>query len=190
MNGSGRACTVANVSDSPKQDGQATSALKSGQWRMPIYEPGNDAVWDGLGDEWQAVDGIHEGVRVYVLWVREHPGARPTVAGLCLHGERVTREILRSIPVARLENLRGSLDGPQRTRTPADMPPLERHRDDDPEEFSERVAEYYIAFAAQSSKPTKDMAEHSQVPLPTLRGWIREARLRGKLPPGRRGKAG
>lgn len=166
------------------------SVLKAGGWVFPDYRQGADELWDRLGEDWQAVDGVHEGMRTYVLWVREQPDARPTIGGLCFSGGRVTRELLRSTPIARLENLRISMDKRADNRLPHGWPPLERRKGDDPERFSERVASYYQAFAAISPSPTKDMSEHSQVPMPTMRGWIREARLRGKLPPGSRGKAG
>jgi hypothetical protein len=45
-------------------------------------------------------------------------------------------------------------------------------------------------FSQITHHPAKAMAEHSHVPVSTVRGWIREARLRGKLPPGTRGRAG
>ncbi|MWA02183.1 hypothetical protein F8568_017735 [Actinomadura sp. LD22] len=161
----------------------------SGNWKMPKYEPGADELWDRLGEDWQAVDGIHPGARVYVRW-RTEAGARPVVTGFCAAGD-ITTDVLRAVPVSRLENLRVLLDQARsKDDFLAELVPLTRHKGEAPEEFSNRVAYYYRIFAASSSSPTKDLAEHSGVPLPTVRGWIREARLRGLLPPGTRGKAG
>jgi len=162
-----------------------------GEWFLPDYRPGEDEMWDRLGNDWLAIDNIHDGVRVYVRW--EEEGGRSRVTGLTLAGGPITTDALRSISVSRLENLPAALRDFRLTapeRFAADMIPLAREPGEDPESFSERVAFYYRVFAATSSKPTKALAEHAGVPMATMRGWIREARLRGKLPPGTRGKAG
>lgn len=165
----------------------------SGNWRMPNHKPGEDPTWDALGDDWQAVDGVHPDARMYVRWHVDQGDEpqRPKVTGFCVVGEEITTEIIRSVPVSRLENLKTLMD----EAMPADqffseLVPLERHKGETPKEFSNRVAWYYKIFAAYSSKPTKDLAEHAGVPLPTMRSWIREARLRGALPQGTPGKSG
>lgn len=157
---------------------------------MPKYERGKDDLWDSLGEDWQAVDGIHTDLRVYVRFDGESEG-RPKISGLCLGGGQITTDVLRAVPISRLENLPALLDDAQsRGQFLSELVPLVRRKGDDPEEFSSRVAMYYRIFAATSSKPAKEIADHSNVPVATVRGWIREARLRGKLPPGTRGKAG
>lgn len=156
---------------------------------MPKFKAGADELWDRLGKDWQAVDGMHPDARIYVRW-RTTEGARPEVTGFCAAGE-ISTDVLRAVPVSRLENLRTLLDQAKtKDEFLAELTPLARRRGEDPEEFSGRVAYYYRIFAASSSSPTKDLAEHAGAPLATVRGWIREARLRGKLPPGTRGKAG
>ncbi|MFA1549767.1 hypothetical protein [Actinomadura chokoriensis] len=159
---------------------------QSGSWRVPAYRPGDDEMWDKLGSGWSAIDGVRDGIRLYVQWDDE----RPAVTGLCLTGA-VTAEALRSIPMGRLENLPAAL---QQAKTSdeffAELVPLRRVKGEEPDEFADRVALYYRMFAATTDKPTKAIAEHADVPLGTVRSWIREARLRGKLPPGTRGKAG
>lgn len=188
LSGCQRRGTVAPVTRTEQtQDDEASTG-----WELPKYQKGDDAQWDLLGSNWQAVDGVYPGVRVYVVWQFDDDlQTRPAIAGLCIRsieGGQVTRDALRAISVTRLENLAKNLDG--FTGVVRDLPPLVREKDQDPEAFADRVAFYYRIFASNSSKPTRDLADHSGVPLPTMRGWIREARLRGKLPPGTRGKAG
>lgn len=157
---------------------------------MPVFGQGKDDLWDRLGAEWQAVDGVHPDARLYVRW-HEEEGERPKVTGFCVSGDHITTDVIRSVPVSRLENLRALLkDAKPKEDFLAELVPLARRHGERPEEFSKRVAWYYKIFATTSSSPTKDLAEHADVPLATMRGWIREARLRGELPPGTRGKAG
>lgn len=73
---------------------------------------------------------------------------------------------------------------------PISRPRLTRPDGADPDAFYERVADAYREYAPQTSKPGTKIAEEAGVPLGTVHGWIREARRRGKLPPGRKGKAG
>lgn len=174
-------CTLTDVSD--------TERTETG-WTLPAHEPGRDDLWDRLGAEWQAIDGLSESSRVYVRW--EWNDGRAQVAGICVTGAPIRASTLRSIPVGRLENIpKAAVEG---LGTPdkflSGLAPLSRDKSDDPEDFAERVAWYYRVFAGLSSKPAKAIADHSGVPVTTVRGWIREARLRGKLPPGTKGKAG
>jgi hypothetical protein len=58
-----------------------------------------------------------------------------------------------------------------------------------PNSFYERVADAYGAAAAYSDRPAVDIAEKSGVPVERVHGWIKGARKRGLLAPGRkRGK--
>lgn len=157
---------------------------------LPLYEAGRDDLWDRLGvEDWSAIDGVHPDARIYVRW-REVEGERSQVTGLCIAGEKITAEVLRSIPISRLELLSPTLIAEIERGALSEPEPLARREGEPPDDFSKRVARQYRRFAAASSKPTKDLAEHAGVPLPTMRSWIREARLRGYLPPGTRGKAG
>ncbi|MFD8559116.1 hypothetical protein ACFV1N_17685 [Streptosporangium canum] len=161
----------------------------SENWRLPAYEPGSDEMWDRLGPDWRAIDGVRADVRVYVTWSDE--GGRSAVSGLCIKGTPVSADLLRSIPVSRLENLPAALGhATSQEDFLSELVPLVRRKGDDPEEFAARVAYYYRMFAATTDKPALALANHSGVPLGTARGWIREARLRGKLPPGVKGKPG
>ena len=60
----------------------------------------------------------------------------------------------------------------------------------DPDGFSARVAEAYREYAVQTRAPGVEIAAEAGVPVATARSWIREARRRGHLPEGRKGRAG
>ena len=72
----------------------------------------------------------------------------------------------------------------------AERPRLTRPDGTDPDGFAARVAAAYREYAPQNRNPAVKIAEEAGVPPGTARGWIREARRRGKLPEGRKGKAG
>ena len=59
-----------------------------------------------------------------------------------------------------------------------------------PEEFYREVARQYQAAVRVTSKPAALLAEPAGVPVTTVHRWVREARRRGFLPTGRKGKAG
>lgn len=172
------------------------------RWTLPKKKGSGDKVWAGLGDEWRAVDGVIEGHRVYVKWTYAEDG-RSHLSGLHLADVPITSDLLRAIQVGRLETL-GAKWGEAAAETlynaiATGLPPspdgglagpLRREKGEDPDVFADRVAQYYRVFASISPKPAKMIADSSGVPLATVHGWIREARLRGKLPPGKRGKAG
>lgn len=76
-----------------------------------------------------------------------------------------------------------------------DLPAVERPRltrpdGTDPDGFAARVAAAYREYAPQTRAPALKIAEEAGVPVATVRSWIREARRRGKLPQGHKGKAG
>lgn len=72
----------------------------------------------------------------------------------------------------------------------APRPPLTRPDRNDPDGHAEAVAASYAEHASAGRHPGLAIAEEAGVPVATARGWIREARRRGKLPKGRRGRAG
>jgi hypothetical protein len=75
-------------------------------------------------------------------------------------------------------------------RPAAERPRLTRPDGTDPDGFAARVAAAYREYATQTRAPAVEIAKEAGVPVGTVRGWIREARRRGKLPQGRKGKAG
>jgi hypothetical protein len=59
-----------------------------------------------------------------------------------------------------------------------------------PDSFYKRLAELYGYLSRVSSRPVADLAEANEVPKTTVHRWIKEARRRGLLGKGRRGKVG
>lgn len=133
-------------------------------------------------------------------WVQavESDSGRPVIGGLLLLAEdAITAEMLRKIPVATLENgVAVGLDSEAARaalqRELEALPPLERTEDMTPEAFSALLAEHFKAWAKAVPHPAAAMAAHANVKPPTMHTWIREARLRGLLPPAKRkkGRAG
>jgi hypothetical protein len=59
-----------------------------------------------------------------------------------------------------------------------------------PDHFYRDVAQAYLDLAQASPRPVADLAQAHDVPSTTAHRWVKEARRRGFLPPGRPGKAG
>ncbi|MEV8510763.1 hypothetical protein [Dactylosporangium sp. NPDC051484] len=59
-----------------------------------------------------------------------------------------------------------------------------------PDVFYRQVADVYLTFAQASPRPACDLADQHGVPVSTAHRWVKEARRRGFLPPGRPGKSG
>ncbi|WP_238012527.1 hypothetical protein KZZ52_58640 [Dactylosporangium sp. AC04546] len=59
-----------------------------------------------------------------------------------------------------------------------------------PDVFYREVADVYLTFAQASPRPACDLADQHGVPVSTAHRWVKEARRRGFLPPGRPGKSG
>jgi hypothetical protein len=59
-----------------------------------------------------------------------------------------------------------------------------------PDFFYLEIAQVYLEYAQDSHRPAVDLAKVHSVPVTTAHRWIKEARRRGFLPPGRPGKAG
>jgi hypothetical protein len=56
--------------------------------------------------------------------------------------------------------------------------------------FYKRVAVRYSQLAARSNRPAVEMANANGVPVTTVHRWVKEARRRGFLPPGQKGRRG
>lgn len=67
---------------------------------------------------------------------------------------------------------------------------LSRPTGRDSDSFYRDVASAYAELARATRAPAKVLAEEAEVPITTVHRWVREARRRGFLPPGRKGKAG
>ncbi|MGI5246000.1 hypothetical protein [Dactylosporangium sp. CA-139066] len=59
-----------------------------------------------------------------------------------------------------------------------------------PDVFYRQVADVYLTYAQASPRPACDLADERGVPVSTAHRWVKEARRRGFLPPGRPGKSG
>jgi hypothetical protein len=59
-----------------------------------------------------------------------------------------------------------------------------------PLSFYKQVAAVYTRLAAQSHRPVVELAEANAVPWSTAQRWVKEARRRGFLPPGQKGRRG
>jgi hypothetical protein len=141
------------------------------------------------GDEWRA---FHKGtifpnVGVGAGYTRDENG-RLVLSAVILIGDAVTTDIVRRVPVVELEN---SVNiGPTGVRDEIDkLPPLQRSPEMSPEDFSRLVARHYTTWARGVPHPVAAMAANAGVKPPTVHTWVREARLRGFLPPAKRGKA-
>jgi hypothetical protein len=120
------------------------------------------------------------------------------VDGLRIDGA-VSASLLRSIPVGRIEAAANAQLHPAGgAAKPGSRPPSAKiparfrtnpaggYHDD----FYGVVAKAYQGLAGTSARPVAELADANDVPVTTAQRWVREARRRGKLPPGRPGKAG
>jgi hypothetical protein len=124
---------------------------------------------------------------------------------------QLSAEVLRSIPVGRIEaaanaQLHASAPGPGAVLAawPGEVAALDADSLRVPDElriggepgrgypdmFYGAVAAAYRLLAAASPRPVADLAGANEVPVTTAQRWVKEARRRGHLAPGRPGKAG
>jgi hypothetical protein len=130
--------------------------------------------------------------------------------------ERLDSEQLRRLSLARIEaKLNQSKDlvlktideepGPKEPRGPAERSPMVRttttihvhgeglgppHPRPKPDSFYQQVARDYLDAASVSPRPAVNLAKGAGVPVSTVHGWVKEARRRGFLPPGQKGRRG
>lgn len=144
---------------------------------------------------------------------------RLVLAGLRIDGE-LSAELLRAIPVGRIEAaanaqltivndhvVLSATPGPRDGAMPRQPRPVDTgwemtdpvgatarpngtRRGGRPDSFYQGVAGRYQDLTQRSSRPAADLAEADNVPVTTAHRWIKEARRRGFLPPGRPGKTG
>jgi hypothetical protein len=146
------------------------------------------AALEELLGEIDAVAGVEvPGATGYAVFRRTSTGRR-VLSGLLIGSEAITADMLRRVPVARLEEL-VNWPGREALEEIEALPPLRRSSAPDPEEFSRLVAHHYLLWAQVVANPAAKMADRAGAKLPTVHGWIREARLRGLLPAAKRGKA-
>lgn len=153
--------------------------LLGGDW-IGFHRPGPD-------EPGSPVPGV-------ALWAQRRRSelGRWVLTGLLILGDAITAEQLRRVPVAGLENAANLSADSAYTKMREELdrlPPLRRAEGMTPEGFSRLVAEHYKVWARYVPHPAAAMAAEWQVKPSTMHTWIREARLRGLLPPAKRGKA-
>lgn len=118
-------------------------------------------------------------------------GVHNDLAGNAGYGQAVTYDPEADEPtLAELRDLAADAP-PELPKIPTDeRPKLTRPDGTDPDGFAARVAAAYREYVQTTRSPAVEIAREAGVPVGTVRGWIREARRRGKLPEGRKGKAG
>lgn len=162
-----------------------------------------DDDWHEWCDDVPSAAGGGPRVRVRV---GEGDDGRLHLVGLHVDGP-LSAEVLRSIPVGRIEaaanaqlhpSAASPFDGEWLGTGPWPAPdagvvPPGLWRDATggyPDEFYDTVAVVYRRLAASSHRPVAEMAGANDVPVTTAQRWVKEARRRGLLAPGRPGKAG
>lgn len=169
----------ANVSSSPKEPRDYLE-------RVPIGDAGMAVIYKGLehGERLQITSitlDLPEGVGTA-------PGEAPTF--------RKISALLSGLPDSTralgLEAQRQMQEIERRSRLSSANPDAERltpPRGRLTDEFLTRVAQSYSEHAKRTHKPNKNIADEIGVPVGTVRRWVVEARRRGLLPPGERGRA-
>lgn len=152
-----------------------------------------------LDDDWLAwVDHGRRSPRTSVR-VRVAEGGDGRLHVIDLHVEgAVSAEVLRSIPIGRIEaaanaQLHASApEAPPRRAARATIPARLRTNAvrGYPDAFYDAVAAAYRGLATSSPRPVADLADANDVPVTTAQRWVKEARRRSLLAPGRPGKAG
>jgi hypothetical protein len=162
-----------------------------------------------LGNPPYGAEGVH-------VRARRDESGRNVITALFIHGPEITAETLRGLSLPRIEAglnkpgvdpgdeddsdiTVGSLEeqGRKLARQQQDdrdagvvRGKLRRPDGSDPEAFYRLVASAYGAYSTQTNAPAVAIAEEANVPVTTVHRWVREARRRGFLPPGRKGRAG
>lgn len=152
------------------------------------------------------------------LHVRMRPDddGRLVVEDMYIHGGPVTAAHLRVISVPRIEaylnrdpwiggpgallddsettvadlRARAKEEPPAKPRKDLRRTPLTRPDGRNTDAFYLRVADAYNDHVQTNRAPAKGMAEEAGVPVTTVHRWVREARRRGFLAPGRKGIRG
>jgi hypothetical protein len=75
--------------------------------------------------------------------------------------------------------------GRRRARLQIPPPPQAK-----PDVFYKRVADIYRELVGWTNRPAVELAEANGVPVTTAHRWVKEARRRGFLPPGQKGRRG
>jgi hypothetical protein len=150
-----------------------------------------------LNDDWyEWVDESHHSVRVKL---GQADDGRLHVSAIQIEGNDlpISALTLRGVPVGRIEAHANAHLLPDQlpvepqpmdaTITPELFTLEDRSRPDD---FYAEVAAIYRNLVSHTKQPVVHIALANNVPKSTAHRWVKEARNRGHLPPGRPGKAG
>jgi hypothetical protein len=103
--------------------------------------------------------------------------------------EGVTGEAMRTLPMRQVE----ALINRRYARPDEPSPPIRlrvpKGTGKKPDDFYRQVAAAYEFLALTSRAPAAEIARKNRVPMTTAHRWVREARARGLLPPGQKGKS-
>lgn len=183
-------CTILNVAEHKEEKSRPDPSTPTFLFDVArILKQINGHEWEGfhgfiVGD----FDDEKPGTALFLSYAEDESG-RQILDGLLFLRDGITAESLRKIPVAALER-KHNVDkvSAQLDEVLSKLPPLARTPGMTPEDFSGLVASHYKAWARVAANPASIMAELAGVPSPTMHTWIREARLRGFLPPASRKK--
>jgi hypothetical protein len=160
-------------------------------------------AWATTAGNWLHADNGH-GDRVNVRF-RLNDRGRLEPVELRLEADRpIDSTMLRQLPLTMLEGLANSGQvqrvEPASEPHPPAGPLLAPHRRGStllkvppgakPDWFYERLAVAYSSLALRSNRPAVLLAERNGVPVTTVHRWVKEARRRGFLPPGQKGRRG
>lgn len=171
VNAAAHVCTVMHMAD-----------------RDDHTQPIADALTRNIGGTWHPWRPAPEGPALK-LWVRTSDrDGRQIITGIAaINDSGIGASDLRKLPLGAIENAinLGSHGGPDDVEFES-LPPLVRDPAIRPEDWSRLVAEHYKAWARRGSNPGAAISKRWGVNRQTVAAWVREARLRGFLPPARR----
>lgn len=160
-------------------------------WRLGSPPPGEVSLGvEGAPSLWDAIEDLRTGEIVLLGFAYDDddlPVIR-AVMHMSTKGSILGAQISRS-PAKAVEASLRARAWEARTKG-LSRPPALLGSNDGSDEFYRRVAAQYLVLSRESSKPTTEMSKTSKVPLRTAQRWVTEARKRGLLPPGRKGRSG
>ncbi len=177
----------------PRERSEVFVSYRGGKLDIDRFAEVAKVLAEELGGRWQPW-ATFDSREPLPLWLQvDEVDGRRVVTGMLVLGDPLTASDLRGIPLGRLENVLNTLTDDQGIgpvdsdqADPERLPPLVRDPGMRAEDWSRLVAEHYKAWSVRGGKPGAEMARRWGQNRQTVAAWIREARLRGFLPPARR----
>lgn len=146
--------------------------------------------------DWSQAPGLEGSGRIWVRF-EEAADGRIVITGICVEREAgIDKAFLRALPLAAIE-ARANIAHRRIGEKIASWYTSGDHRLDIPtkkpwpDRFYADVAHLYLALQQEGEDaPAPVIAAANDVPVTTVRGWVRQARRRGHLQPGRPGRVG